>query len=98
MRTLSHPLRLDNSGALVGIDQGSDRHAAELAGVVIATGKGERPLAPTYGLADPTSSGVSSAIVAAAVARCEPDLKVTAATVTGSDTAATVQLSVTWAE
>jgi len=98
MRVLSHPLRFDNSGALVTLEQGSDLHAAELAGVTIATVRGERSLAPTYGLADPTSSGVSASTVAATVGRCEPDLQVTSASISGNDTTSTVQLSVTWAE
>lgn len=99
MRVLSHPLRFDSSGALVTIDDGSDRHAAELGGVIIATGSGERPLAPEYGMPDPTASGVSADIVAAAVTRCEPELTVTAASVDPSTSdLATVRLSVTWAE
>lgn len=98
MRAMSHPLRLDGSGAVVTIDDGSDRQAAELAGVVTATGAGERGLAPEYGLADPTATGVSQDTIAAAIARCEPELIVAAATVTGTDTTATVQMSVAWAE
>lgn len=99
MRVLSHPMRLDNAGSMVTIDDGSDRHAAELAGVVIATITAERPLAPEYGLPDPTASGVSADVVAAAVNRCEPDLDVIATTVTaGTETSSTVQLSVAWAE
>lgn len=98
MRSISHPFRLDSSGAVVTIDAGSDRQAAELAGVVTATGAGERGLAPEYGLADPTATGVSQDTIAAAVARCEPELTVVSASVSGSDTTATVQMSVTWAE
>ena len=99
MRVLSHPLRLDSAGALVTIDDGSDRHAAELAGVVVATSTAERPLAPEYGLPDPTGSGVSADIVAAAVTRCEPELNVVASRLTSGDAATTtVHLSVVWAE
>lgn len=99
MRVLSHPMRLDNVGSMVTIDDGSDRHAAELAGVIIATVTAERPLAPEYGLPDPTASGVSADVVAAAVSRCEPELDVISTTVTaGTENTSTVQLSVTWAE
>jgi hypothetical protein len=99
MRVLSHPMRLDNAGSMVTIDDGSDRHAAELAGVIIATGVAERPLAPEYGLPDPTASGVSASVVAAAVTRCEPELEVVSTTVTaGTGETSTVQLSVIWAE
>ena len=99
MRVLSHPMRLDNAGAMVTIDDGSDRHAAELAGVIIATGVAERPLAPEYGLPDPTASGVSADVVAAAVSRCEPELEVISTTVdTATTEIYTVNLCVIWAE
>lgn len=99
MRILSHPLRLDSSGAIVTIDDGSDRHAAELAGVIAATGIGERGLAPEYGLSDPSGSSVSPDVVAAAISRCEPELTVTSVDVDPlTSQTATVRLSVTWAE
>lgn len=99
MRVLSHPMRLDNAGAMVTIDDGSDRHAAELAGVIVATTVAERPLAPEYGLPDPTASGVSADVVAAAVSRCEPELEVISTTIAAGTTGtSTVNLSVTWAE
>lgn len=99
MRVLSHPLRFDSSGAIVTLDDGSDRHAAELAGVIVATGAGERGLAPTFGLPDPTASGVAADIVAAAVTRCEPELTVTASSIDGAlSDSVTVRLSVAWSE
>ena len=99
MRVLSHPLRLDNAGAMVTMDDGSDRQAAELAGIVLATGAAERGLAPEYGLPDPTATGVSADVIAAAISRCEPDLTVTSTSITSaSNDTATVQLSVSWAE
>lgn len=99
MRLMSHPIRFDSEGAIVTIDEGSDRQAAELAGVIVATIAGERPLAPEYGITDPTATGVSAAAVSAAVSRCEPDLDVTAAAIEPSSLpAAIVRLSVTWAE
>ena len=98
MRLISHPIRFDSEGAIVTIDEGSDRQAAELAGIVVATVAGERPLAPEYGLPDPTATGVSADVVAAAVSRCEPDLEVTAASIEPNGSLASVRLSVTWAE
>lgn len=98
MRLMSHPLRLDSEGGIVTIDEGSDRQAAELAGVVTATIAGERALAPEYGLPDPTATGVSADVVAAAVSRCEPDLIVTSSGIESKDSAATVRLSIAWAE
>lgn len=99
MRVLSHPIRLDNDGAMVTMDDGSDRQAAELSGVVIATSSGERPLAPEYGLPDPSSTGLTQEVVVAALIRCEPDLSVTSASIDpGTSNTAAVALSVTWAE
>ena len=99
MRVISHPLRFDSAGSIVTIEDGSARHAAELAGVVVATGMAERPLAPEYGLPDPTGHGVSADVVAAAVSRCEPELIIQAAKVeANADSTATVHLSVTWSE
>lgn len=99
MRVLSHPIRLDSAGSMVTIEDGSDRHAAELAGVIVATGAAERPLAPEYGIPDPTASGVSADVIASSVSRCEPELEVTSTTIaTATSDTTTVQLSVIWAE
>lgn len=99
MRMISHPFRLDSAGSVVTVEDGSDRQAAELAGVVVATTAGERGLAPEYGLAYPPGSGVSAGTIAATVARCEPDLTVTSSTVSSTTSGdAVASLSVTWAE
>lgn len=99
MRVLSHPIRLDNDGAMVTMDDGSDRQAAELAGMTLAISSGERPLAPEYGLPDPIGRGISQDVIVAAVSRCEPDLAVLSAEVAATTTDTTsVRLSVTWAE
>lgn len=72
MRALSHPLRFDVDGSLATVDEGSARHAGELAGIVASTVMGERSLAPSYGV----HVGMDAAAVAAAVSRCEPELSV----------------------
>lgn len=99
MRILSHPLRLDSDGAMVTLEDGSDRHAAEVSGMVVATSSGERPLAPEYGLPDPSAAGLSQEVIVAAVTRCEPDLAVASSSIDpGSGNRTTVTLSVNWAE
>lgn len=98
MRTLTHPIRLDSNGAMSTVDESSDRFAGQLAGVVLATGAGERPLAPEYGLMDPSATVISLSVIAATVARCEPDLTVRDITSTTTDDKAIVALSVTWAD
>ena len=82
MDTISHPMRLDSSGAVVTIDDASPRAAAEMTGHVISCLKGERPLAPAYGVADASSSGVSQSSVAGAMAHCEPEVAATAISLT----------------
>ena len=76
MRLLSHPLRLDGAGSMVTIEQGSPRHAAELAGAVVSTIAGERGLSPRYGIPDPVGTFPSPDLFAGAIAYCEPDLNV----------------------
>lgn len=72
MRVLSHPLRFDADGSLATVEDGSPRHAGELAGIVAMTGMGERSLAPEYGVPD----DLDVAQIAAAISRCESDLDV----------------------
>ncbi len=98
MRVFSHPLRLDNAGALVSIEDDSDRHAAQLAGITLSTIVGERGLAPAYGLKDPIGTNVNLGVIAATVTRCEPDLAVIDSTITTTATGASIKLAVAWAE
>lgn len=98
MRVIAHPFRLDNSGAIVTIDDASDRYAAQLAGSVAATTTGERPLAPTYGMLDPTATQLSLSVIAATINNCEPDVTVTYSSSSIADTTAHVRLGVTWAD
>lgn len=76
MQTISHPMRLDSAGSVVTIDDAAPRAAAELAGHVLSCLRGERPLAPTYGIRDPSSANVSAEAIANALAVCEPDVAV----------------------
>lgn len=98
MRVISHPFRLDSAGNVVTIDAGSPRQAAELAGHVVACQVGERPLAPAYGLPDPSGQELDAAVVEAAVQLCEPDLTVTSASVSPPDATGrvTVAVNVVW--
>lgn len=77
MRMISHPMRLDSAGAVVTMDDDSDRAAAELAGHVLSCRTGERPLAPPYGLRE-----VDPATVAGTIAWCEPEIRASGITLT----------------
>ena len=72
---ISFPMRLDSNGAIVTVDDYSARAAAEVAGHVIACRRGERPLAPSYGLPDPSVVGIDASVVAGAIAACEPEVR-----------------------
>lgn len=69
---ISFPMRLDSAGHVVTVADGSARAAAELAGHVVSTMTGERPLGPDYGLPE-----VSADLVAGAIAWCEPEVRAT---------------------
>ena len=58
--TLAHPFRIDANGAAVTLEQGSMRHAAEACGHIVSCEAGERPLAPLWGLMDPTGTRVNA--------------------------------------
>lgn len=75
MRALSFPLQRVN-GQLRTHDPRSNQAAAERAGHVIACGQGERPLAPTFGLPDPSMDGIHPAVIAGAITHCDPDVAV----------------------
>lgn len=97
--SLSHPFRLDAAGQAATVIEGSPRHAAELAGHVLACIAGERPLAPDYGMPDPTGVGMNAASVAAIVGACEPELEVTGVTITDrNDGSQTVAVDVNWTQ
>lgn len=97
--TLSHPFRLDANGQVATVPEGSPRHAAELAGHVLACIVGERPLAPDYGMPDPSGIGMDSATVAAIVSTCEPELEVTGVTVTDDNAGgSTISVAVNWTQ
>lgn len=95
MRVLAHPFRLDGSGAVATVEQGSLIHAAQLAQAVVATVVGERELAPDFGIPDPTGRGVSVEGIVAAIGICEPDLTVVSVEVDGGEQQ-DVSITVAW--
>lgn len=96
MKVFSHPLRLDGSGSIATVDQGSVRHAQELGIAIVSTLIGERPLAPDFGIFDPVAVGTSEAEVRAAVDLCEPDLLVTGVQIARSGDRQRVDVTVAW--
>jgi hypothetical protein len=56
-RLMSFPLRLDATGAIATVSQGSDTEVDEQIALAMLTRPGERIQAPTFGVADPTFAG-----------------------------------------
>lgn len=77
MRVISHPFRLDGNGAVATVEQWSDAQCQQVTQAIVATVRGERALAPVFGLADPVGRTLSPDEVRAAVEMCEPDIRVT---------------------
>lgn len=75
-RILSHPFRLARDGTVATVEQTDDQAHAEQLAVVIATRRGERPLAPTFGITDPAFGTVDAAELAASVATFGPPVTI----------------------
>lgn len=96
---ISFPLRLDSSGGVITVDDYSARAAAEIAGHVIACRRGERPLAPSYGLPDPSVIGIDASVVAGAIASCEPEVRALQVSIDpASSDRSRVQVDVEWSQ
>jgi hypothetical protein len=56
-RLLSFPFRLDGSGSMASVDQGSDTEIEEKIAIGMLTRPGERITVPTFGVNDPSFNG-----------------------------------------
>ena len=91
---ISHPFRLV-SGRIASFPQGSATHASQLAGHVLSTTPGERPLAPGFGLPDLSGSVTDPATVTGVLRVCAPDLAVQAVSITPASASGFVDIAVT---
>ena len=97
--TLAHPFRIDANGAAVTLEQGSTRHAAECCGHIVSCEAGERPLAPLWGLMDPTGTRINPDEIRAVVGYAEPALLVSRVEVAESnDNTVAVAIDVDWSD
>lgn len=87
---LSHPLRLDVDGSFATVDPDSPAGQAEALVALIGTRYNERPLAPTFGLSDPTFATVDAGELGAQVAIFGPAVNITGVDTTVTDGVATV--------
>jgi hypothetical protein len=95
-RVLAHPLRLLPNGSLGTVETDTDAHHAQELAVLVSTRRGERPLAPTFGITDPAFAGVDPAELAAQVAVFGPPVTITGVTTTYNDTGDTADVLVTF--
>lgn len=97
--TLAHPFRIDSNGAVVTLEQGSARHAAETCGHIVSCEAGERPLAPLWGLMDPTGTRVNPDEITATIGYAEPALLLARVEVIESnDGTVSVDIDVDWSD
>lgn len=91
---LSHPFRLDSTGAVAVVEEGSDQANAEAIAVLALTRKGERDLVPTFGIADPVYGELDVAELNVALDDFGPPITVTATAVEyPTDTTERVELT-----
>ncbi len=94
MDLLSHPFRLAGDGSVATVTDGSDDADAEAVAVLASTKRGERELAPDFGVTDPVFHELSLAELNAGLARFGPELEVTeVATTYPNDTTARTVVS-----
>lgn len=67
-RILSHPFRLAINGTIATVEQQSEAADTEQLAIVALTVLGERPLAPGFGISDPTYATVEPGEVVASAA------------------------------
>lgn len=72
MELLAHPFRVGDDGSAVTVTDGSPDHWAQVVAVTVLTRKGERPLVPLFGVADPAFADLDVAEVNANLATFGP--------------------------
>lgn len=81
---LSHPFRI-TGGRAATVEQHSPRHLTEAVAHLASTRPGERPLVPSFGVADPTVVGLDPLELATVAAVHAPEIDIVAVTITDID-------------
>jgi hypothetical protein len=71
---LAFPFRFNTDGTPVKVVQDSEAHHAQQLAALVRTMPGELPLAPQYGVPDPTFDGLDPGAIAAAAALFHPTI------------------------
>lgn len=96
MDLISHPFRLEANGAVATVEDDTDDAYAEGIAVLALTRKGERELAPGFGITDPTFTDLGLAELNVGLADFGPPVEVSVVEVTyPNDTTERVTLAFT---
>lgn len=79
-KIISHPFRLNLNGAVATVVQDSEQADREQIAVLVLTKRGERPMAPGFGITDPVFNRVDAGEVTAGVALYGPPVTITEVT------------------
>lgn len=74
MRTIAFPFRINSDGTVASVEHGSNAEAAQLLVALMATHRSEMPLAPQFGIDDPTFGILEPGEISAAVATYFPHI------------------------
>ncbi len=91
---LAVPFAIGTDGAALTVDQDSEADVASCVSALVGTRPTERIMVPSYGIADPTFTGLDRVAVADAIAAWEPRADVTI-TVGDTTDAGTEAMSIT---
>lgn len=70
---LSHPFLIKSNGTAKTVTAGSTAANAEAIAVLAQTIRGERPMAPAFGITDPTFQGLDAGEIQAGLSAFGPD-------------------------
>lgn len=79
---IAYPFRLSASGDVVTVEEGTDEQYAQEIAVGVLTRRGERPLAPDFGIADPVFVGFDEEALLLQIDLFGPPVDITSVEVT----------------
>lgn len=85
MDVLAFPFRLDRTGSVATVEQGTTAEHSQLLAVLVTTLLGEREMTPSFGVTDPAFDTIDHAEVAAGIELFGPDVDIQAVDVEYTD-------------
>jgi hypothetical protein len=77
VRIMAFPFRVDGTGSVVTVEQGSDTEIEQQIGLAMTTRPGERITVPTFGVADPAFTGFEAGALQRHLDDFGPDVEIT---------------------